>query len=221
MELVRYALACFGTLFSIVDPFAALPVFLGLVGTQPREHQKRTALHAALTCLIVLGTFGLVGSLIFRFFGITLPAFKAAGGVLLFGLGVSMMNAKHSPSRATTEEQIEAESKDDVGLIPLGLPLLSGPGAIATVMVFVGQAPDLAHRLVVVGAVALVSLITFLVLRSAGYFARLLGQTGINIIGRIMGLILAALAAQFIIDGANEAFPALRGLEPPAAAAQG
>lgn len=208
MELVRYSLVCLGSLFSIVDPFAAVPVFLGLLGDQPREVQRRAALRAALTCLCVLGTFGLAGSLIFRFFGITLPAFKIAGGILLFGVGLEMMQAKRSATRATSAEQAEAETKEDVGLIPLGLPLLSGPGAIATVMVFVGKAPDLPHRLGVVAAIAVISLVAFLVLGSAGFFARLLGQTGINVIGRIMGLILAAISIQFVLEGASEAFPA-------------
>lgn len=209
VELVRYSLLCFGSLFSIVDPFAAVPVFLGLCGDQSKDDQKRTALRAALTCLFVLGTFGMVGTVIFRFFGITMPAFKIAGGILLFGVGLEMMAAKHSKQRPTPAEQKEAEHKDDVGLIPLGLPLLSGPGAIATVMVFVGRAPDLPHRIGVVFAVAMVSLTAFLVLRSAGYFARLLGQTGINVISRIMGLILAAISIQFVLEGVTEAFPAL------------
>jgi len=209
VELLRYSLLCFGSLFPIVDPFAAVPVFLGLLGDESREVQKRNALRASLTCLFVLGTFGLVGGVIFRFFGITLPAFKIAGGILLFGVGLEMMQAKRSKTRATHAEETEAESKEDVGLIPLGLPLLSGPGSIATVMVFVGKAPDFGHRLGVVAAVAAVSLVAFLVLRSAGYFARLLGQTGINVIGRIMGLILAAISIQFVLEGVTEAFPAL------------
>lgn len=209
VELVRYSLLCFGSLFSIVDPFAAVPVFLGLVGDHSKDEQKRIALRASLTCLFVLGTFGLVGSVIFRFFGITLPAFKIAGGILLFGVGLEMMAAKRTKQRPTPAEEEEAEHKEDVGLIPLGLPLLSGPGAIATVMVFVGKAPDISHRLGVVAAVAMVSLTALLVLRSAGYFARLLGQTGINIISRIMGLILAAISIQFVIEGVSEAFPAL------------
>lgn len=207
MELVRYSLMAFGSLFSIIDPLAAVPVFLGLVGTQPKASQHRTALHAALTCFFVLGTFGLAGTLIFKFFGITLPAFKIAGGIVLFGMGLEMMQAKQAEHRTTGEEREEANQKDDVGLIPLGLPLLSGPGAIATVMVFVGQAPDLPHRLSVIVAVAAISAIILLVLRSAGYFARLLGQTGINVIGRIMGLILSVIAIQFVLDGLQEAFP--------------
>ena len=210
-SVVSYALVSFGSLFSIVDPFAAVPMFLALTGSQPRAAQARTALRASATCFAVLGLFGLAGTLIFRFFGITLPAFKLAGGILLFGVGLEMMRAKRSDTRSTSEEEAEAETKDDVGLIPLGLPLLSGPGAIATVMVLVGKAKDLPERISLLGVITLVSLITFLVLRSATMVARVLGKTGMNVIGRVMGLILAAVAMQFVIDGVREAFPHLVG----------
>ena len=202
-----YALVCFGSLISIVDPFAALPIFLALTGDQPRKQQGATALRAALTCFLVLTTFGVAGSFIFEFFSITIPAFKIAGGILLFGVGLEMMRAKQSETRATTEEKVEAETKEDVGIIPMGLPLLSGPGAIATVMVLVGKAKGFPERMGTYVAIFAVSLITFLVLRSAAIVSRVLGKTGINVIGRIMGLILAATSMQFVIDGIHEAFP--------------
>jgi multiple antibiotic resistance protein len=210
-SFVTYALVCFGSLFSIIDPFAAVPVFLGLVGEQPKKVQARTALRAALTCFSVLTTFGLAGSFIFHFFSITLPAFKIAGGILLFGVGLEMMRAKHSPTRSTEEEEQEAESKADAGLIPLGLPLLSGPGAIATVMVLVGKAKSPPERIGVYVAIFIISVLAFLILRSSSYMARVLGKTGLNVIGRIMGLILAASAMQFVLDGLHEAFPKLLG----------
>ena len=206
MSLVSYTLAAFGSLFSIVDPFAAVPIFLALVGSQPLPVQARTALRASATCFAVLTVFALAGGLIFSFFGITLPAFKITGGILLFGGGFEMMRAKRSATRGTNEEAREAETKDDVGLIPLGIPLLSGPGAIATVIVFVGKAHDLEQRaclFVAIGAVSAISLVT---LRSAELVARVLGKTGINIVERVMGLILAAVATQLVIDGLHEAF---------------
>jgi multiple antibiotic resistance protein len=209
MSLVSYTLVAFGSLFSIVDPFAAVPTFLALVGSQPRPAQVRTALRASATCFVVLTLFGLAGGLIFNFFGITLPAFKITGGILLFGVGMEMMRAKHSGTRGTSEEAIEAETRDDVGLIPLGLPLLSGPGAIATVIVLVGKARSLEQRACLFIAIAAVSGTALLTLRSAELLARGLGKTGINIIGRVMGLILAAVAMQLIIDGAHEAFPSV------------
>ena len=177
------------------------------MGAEPKSSQSRTALRAALTCFFVLTVFAAAGEAIFHFFGITIPAFKIAGGILLFGVGLDMMRAKHSSTRTTKAEQVESETKDDVGLIPLGLPLLSGPGAIAAVMVLAGNAHDAEHHLAVHLAVLAVSLSAFLVLRSAAFFSRLLGTTGINVIGRLMGLILAAMAIQFVIDGVRDAFP--------------
>jgi multiple antibiotic resistance protein len=212
-SLVSYALVSLGSIFSIVDPFTAVPVFLALVGSHSRGDQDRAARQAAVTCFLVLTTFGVAGSFVFHFFGITQPAFKIAGGILLFVVGLEMMRAKRSDTRATNEEAIDAETKEDVGVIPLGLPLLSGPGAIATVMVLVGRAHDLPERAVIFGAVAVVSLISFLTLRSATVVSRVLGRTGINVIGRVMGLILAAVATQFVLSGLHEAFPRLLGPE--------
>ena len=211
MSFPTYALLCFGSLFSIVDPFAALPIFLALTGGQDRATQNRTARRATLTCFLVLSTFGVAGTFIFSFFGITIPAFKIAGGILLFGVGLEMMRGKQSDTRATHEEKVEAEAKEDIAIIPMGLPLLSGPGAIATVMVLVGKATTWSQRLGVYSAIVAVSLLTLIVLHSAAMVARVLGRTGINLIGRIMGLILAATAIQFVIDGVHEAFPKLLG----------
>jgi multiple antibiotic resistance protein len=153
----------------------------------------------------VLSVFAAAGSVIFKFFGITIPAFKVAGGILLFGVALDMMRAQHSDTRTTKEE--EKEQHDDVGLIPLGLPLLSGPGAIAAVMVLAGKAEATSSRVAVHVAILGIGASAFLILRSAAVVGKLLGTTGIRIIGRLMGLILAAIAIQFVIDGAHEAFP--------------
>ena len=207
LELLTRTLVCFGSVFAIVDPFAALPVFMALTAERTLEEQKRVALRASTTCFVVLTVFALGGSLIMHFFSVSLPAFKIAGGIILFGVGMEMVRARRSATRSTHEEQSEAAHKDDVALIPLGLPLLSGPGAMATVMVLASGAPTLPLRVGVHMAIAAVSVATLLVLRSATLIARGLGKTGINIIGRVMGIILAAYAVQFTIDGLKEAFP--------------
>jgi multiple antibiotic resistance protein len=211
MSFVSDTLVAFGSLLSIVDPFAAVPIFLVLTVSQPPPARTRTALRAAATCFFVLTTFALVGGAVFSFFGITLPAFKITGGFLVFGVGFEMIRAKQSGTRSTEEEATEAATKDDVAVVPLGLPLLSGPGAIATVIVLAGKAPGVEHRLSLGVAIAAVSLIAALVLMSAETVSRLLGTTGINIVGRVMGLILAAIAIQLMIDGVHEAFPAFGG----------
>ncbi len=207
--LASFYLLCFGSLFSIVDPFAAVPIFLALTGRQSRESQRRTALRASITCFVVLTAFTLAGRLIFSFYGFTVGAFKIAGGILLFAVSLDMVHAQPSDSRTTSEERSEAEAKEDVGLMPLGLPLLSGPGAIATVMVLGGKAKDLPQKIGVHVAVLAVSMLTFLTLRGSVWVTRLLGRTGINVVVRIMGLILAAVAMQFVLDGLIESLPGL------------
>lgn len=210
-DLVTHLLVTFGSVFAIVDPFAALPIFVALTGERSREERRRIALRASVTCFGVLVVFAAAGSIIMSFFSISLPAFKIAGGILLFGVGMEMLRAKPSGTRSTAEEEDEAQGKDDIAILPLGLPLLAGPGAIATVMVLAGKAQTLPKRGGVFAAILIVSLITFAVLRSADFVARGLGKTGINLIGRIMGLILAATAVQFVIDGTREAFPKVLG----------
>jgi multiple antibiotic resistance protein len=206
---LSYTLLCFGSVFSIVDPFAAVPIFLVLVGQQSRPAQNGVALRASLTCFGVLTAFAAAGSLIFTFFGITIPAFKVAGGILLFGVAYDMLRAKPSPTKTTQEERNEAESKEDVGLIPMGTPLLAGPGAMATATVLAGKAHGWEEHIGLHLAIFAVSVITLVVLRSSMLVARVLGRTGLNVVGRIMGLILAALAIQFVLDGVREALPGL------------
>lgn len=206
-ELLTRTLVYFGSVFAIVDPFAALPIFVALTAGRTALERKRVALHAATTCLVVLTVFAAGGSFIMRFFSISLPAFKIAGGIILFGVGMEMVRAKRSGTRSTHAEQSEAEHKEDVAIIPLGLPLLSGPGAMATVMVLASTAPSVSHRIAVYVAIVFVWAVTLIILRSAELVARGLGTTGINIIGRVMGIILAAYSVQFIVDGLKEAFP--------------
>jgi MarC family membrane protein len=211
MSFVSYFVLSLGSLFSVVDPFTAVPIFLALVGTQLRTVRFATALRASITCFVVLSAFGLAGNVIFGFFGITLSAFKIAGGILLFGIGFDMMRAKRSDTRATTKEASDAEAREDVGVIPLGVPLLAGPGAIATVMVLIGKAREVGERASLFLAIAVVSAVSLITLRSAEFVVRALGNTGLNIVGRVMGLILAAVATQFVIDGLYGAFPHVLG----------
>lgn len=196
---------CFPSLFSIVDPIAAAPMFLALVGQEPRAQQRGVALKATLTVAAMLLVFATTGTMIFRFFGITIPAFKVAGGVLLFTMSLEMMRAQHERSRTTREEQDEAREKQDVGIVPIGIPLLSGPGAVANAMMWSSRAHSTGDRVALYGAILAVSAITLAVLLSASSVMRVLGKTGINVMTRIMGLILAATAAQFVLDGWREA----------------
>jgi multiple antibiotic resistance protein len=198
---LSFGLTSFTSLFSIVDPLAAVPIFLALTSNDTLSRRREMALRAALTMLGVLIAFSLGGSVIFRFFGITMPAFKIAGGVLLFMVALDMLRAKASETKTSPSETEENLAKDDVGLIPIGIPLLSGPGAIASVTLLSEKASSWAQEMALLGAVAVLAIFTWFVLHFAGPVARIFGRTGLNLITRIMGLILAATAAQFIVDG--------------------
>jgi multiple antibiotic resistance protein len=161
------------------------------------------ARKAAVTCFIVLTSFALAGTLIFRMFGITLPAFEIAGGVVLLLIGIDMLEAKRSPTQESTGETEEAASKEDAGIVPLGIPMLAGPGAISSVMVLVGQAT---HRemLAILAAIAITAFVSYWVLAGAEAVRRVMGETGIRILVRIMGLLLMALAVQFFVNGMTD-----------------
>lgn len=196
---------CFPSMFSIVDPIGVVPVYLALVGGEKPPEQRRTAARATLTATIVLSIFAASGTAIFHFFGITIPAFKLAGGILLFSMALEMMRAHTSGVKSTPEETTDARARDDVAIIPIGIPLLSGPGAIATAIMWSSRAHGAGEKIALFVSILLVTAITLVTLLSAGRVVKIFGKTGINVVSRIMGLILAATAAQFVIDGVREA----------------
>ena len=201
---VRFSVLALSSIFFLVDPFAAIPTFLAVTNNVDEVRRRRMARKAAFTCCIVLTSFAIAGRLIFRMFGITLPAFEIAGGLVLLLIGIDMLEAKRSPTQESTEEAVEAESKEDAGIVPLGIPMLAGPGAISSVMVLVGQAPTPWQMAAIIGAIAITALLSYWLLASAGKVKSVLGETGIRILVRIMGLLLMALAMQFFVNGLTD-----------------
>jgi multiple antibiotic resistance protein len=199
---------CFPSIFSIVDPIGVVPAYLALVGAERPVDQRKTATRAVTTATIVLVVFAATGTAIFRFFGITMPAFKVAGGVLLATMALEMMRARPSPVKTTPEETSDALAKDDIAITPIGIPLLSGPGAIASAIVWSSRAGAPSEKVALYASIGIVMAVTLLSLLFGTKLVRLLGKTGINVVTRIMGLILAATAAQFVIDGWREAMGA-------------
>jgi multiple antibiotic resistance protein len=185
----------------IVDPLTAVPSFLAMTARDPPEARRLMARRGAWTCAITLTAFALGGSLIFRLFGITLGAFKIAGGVLIGLNALDMVQARRSQQRETPIEQAEGMEKEDVGIMPLGVPMLAGPGAISTVMVLSGASQGAVTTLGVYAAIALTAFLSYVTLAAASRVERRLGQTGMRILTRLMGLVLCAIAVQFIIDG--------------------
>jgi multiple antibiotic resistance protein len=186
--------------FFIVDPFAATPAFLAMTAGYEHVRRKQMARRAALTCLVILSVFATVGKYLFRLFGITLPAFKFAGGLLLLLVALDMLQARRSRTRETPEEQSDACEIEDVGIIPMGIPMLAGPGSISTVMVLVGQAPRWRDATPVLVGIGITTLVCYIVLASADRVEAVLGEIGIRIVTRLMGLMLTAIAFQFFVS---------------------
>jgi multiple antibiotic resistance protein len=210
-EVLTQSLVALSAIFVVVDPFAAVPFFLAMTSTQSAAQRRETARRAAIGAWLILTAFGLLGALLFRLLGISIPAFKMAGGILLLLIAIDMIRTAPSPARITPPEVEDGQIKDDVAIVPLAMPLLAGPGSIATVIVLMGrvQPKQWWNGLPVLVAVAVVSVVTFLTLAAATRVERVLSRTGMNILERVAGMLLAAIALQFLIDGAGEAFPGL------------
>lgn len=204
--IVRFSVLALSSIFFLVDPFAAIPSFLAITESADPARRKRMARKGAITCFVVLVSFAVAGQLIFRMFGITLPAFEIAGGLILLLIGLDMLEARRSPTQETHGDTEEAATKEDAGIVPLGIPMLAGPGAISSVMVLVGQIPTLWgwQMGAILGAIAFTALVTYLVLGAAARVRGVLGETGIRILVRIMGLLLVALAMQYFVNGMTD-----------------
>ena len=194
------AVRTFLTMFLVVDPVGLVPMYLALVGSRTAAGRRRVALRAVLVAGAVLFAFAIGGNWLLGRLGISLEAFRVAGGVLLFRIAVRMVFAQHE--RETKAEQEEARGRQDVSVFPLGIPIIAGPGALASLMILVGEARPHAWGLpLVLGLTAVVLLLSYLALRLAERLGRLLGQTGVNVVTRVLGILLAALAVQYVADG--------------------
>ncbi|HTR47087.1 MAG TPA: MarC family protein [Verrucomicrobiae bacterium] len=200
-RVLEFVLLTATSVFFLVDPFAVVPIFLAMTTDSPEAERRDMARRSAWTCAIVLCVFAAAGSLIFKAFGITLPAFKIAGGIILVQIGLDMLQARQSATKATVEEQQEGAEKADASIIPLGIPMLAGPGAISTVMVLVGVSHSIWQHAVVYATILVTSYASYLVLSGADRVRRYLGGIGIRIMTRLMGLLLVALAVQFVANG--------------------
>jgi multiple antibiotic resistance protein len=208
-DVLAFALSTFATLFFVVDPMAAAPIFITMTANDSAEHKRRTAFRAGLGTFVTLALFAALGGWIFRLLGISLGAFRIAGGILLFLLAVDMLRAERSRQRTSPEEEAEGVDKPDVSLFPLTIPMLAGPGAISTVMLLMARVEHYWHYAVILGAITLTAIGSYYVLRGAGFLERRLGQTGVNVMQRVMGLILAAISVQFVVDGIQAVLPGL------------
>ena len=204
-EQVKYLIG----IFAILNPLGTIPIYLSLMADRSPDEMHRTALKAAVAVAVILTLAVWVGDALLSFFGIGIPAFRIAGGLLVLIIAIAMFGAKTSPARHTDAEQAEAEAKNDIAVVPLAIPLLAGPGAISLTIVDAHQVASLADKFVFSMGIVWVAGIVWVVLRLAEPIGARLGTGGLNIATRVMGLILAAMAVQFMADGLLELFPGL------------
>ena len=209
-SLFAFFVTAFVSLFVTLDPIGNVPIFLSITPHNSEAERASMVTRAVLVVFVVLVVFALCGNLIFRFFGVTIEAFRIVAGLLLLKIAFDMMEAKPARVRHTPEEDAEGMKREDIAIIPLAIPLLSGPGTISSVVALTGQVSKSPSVIPMFGilllAIALNVVIAFLALRSATPITRLLKETGMRVFTRVMGLILAAIAVQFVLTGIKEAF---------------
>lgn len=207
MTLPAYALLAFGSLFAILSPLGTVPAFLALTESDELHARISMARRACIVAFVVLAAFSLVGSEILRSFQVSVPALQIAGGIVILRVGLEMLGG--SRRRLTPEERSEAAEKDDIAITPLAIPMLCGPGAITAGIVLGSQATGPAQLLTLVAIVAVMYAGTFVLLWVGVRYSRFLGQITLRVVGRLMGLLLTAVAVQFILNGVRDAIPTL------------
>ncbi|HEU4704296.1 MAG TPA: MarC family protein [Sphingomicrobium sp.] len=207
IELFGSALVTF---LVIIDPPGCAPIFASLTRGTPAAHRRAMAVRSSVIAWAVLMFFALLGRPMLHALGISLASFKIAGGVMLFMIALDMVFERRTQRREERAQSIEGTPQaEDISVFPMAIPMISGPGSIASAMLWVSRADDAAQVAIVLAAITVVILITLVTLLAAGPLMRLLGDRVEAMITRILGVILAALAAQFIVDGLRESFPSL------------
>ena len=202
METVfPFALLCFTSLFTITSPLSTMPVFLTMTQSLDEKERRAVAIRATLVACCALLLFVLAGQFLFKFFGISTNCFRIVGGIIIFRIGFDMLQAKYTPMNLRKEEI--KEYANDVSVAPLGIPLLCGPGAIANAIVLMQEAHSFEMKTALIVAIVLVYVVTFCLLRWAGQLVKFIGETGNNVMMRLMGLILMVIAVECLVSGAR------------------
>jgi len=198
---IDLAITAFVSLFVIIDPIGLAPLFVAVTQKNTKAERRAIAIRACLVGLGILAIFGIAGETVLSVIGIGMPAFRISGGLLLFLTAIEMLFEKRTQRR---EHQADAGPAPDPSVFPLAMPLIAGPGAMTTMILLTGAQNDVAGQVMVFGVMVAVVLIVFTMFMLSGVLARLLGQTGINLVSRLLGMFLAALSVQFVIDGIRD-----------------
>jgi multiple antibiotic resistance protein len=213
-DSIFFFLYVFASFFTIVNPIQATLTFVALTTGITSEERKSMAFRTTAIAFIIALLFAIGGNLILQFFGITVDSLRVAGGILLFLVAIDMLKGEREQKKVTDAELRDATYREDISVFPLATPLLTGPGAITTVIVQMGDAMNILEKVLVLGALVLTFAATYLILRSAEYVDRVLGVTGIMVMTRIQGLILGAIAVTFVATGVWNIFIYLKGTIP-------
>lgn len=208
-DALSFALVAFSSLIVIINPLMVTSVFITLTSSATPEAKRAISRKTTLTAFVVLLAFAISGSLIFKFFSITIGAFQIAGGIILFSVAMGMLHAQTSRTKQTPEEMDEAMSREDIAVVPLAIPIVSGPGAITTVVVLSGETRAIPNMAILFLAIVVSMVIVFVMLRNASSIQKFIGPSGLNITTRLMGLVLAAVAVQFVVHGIASVLPEL------------
>ncbi|APE45409.1 MarC family transcriptional regulator [Sulfitobacter alexandrii] len=193
-----YMITALVTMFVVIDPIGIAPLFIALTPGMSRAERRRIAWRAVLVAGFVLTLFAFLGEAVLGFVGISMPAFRVAGGILLFLTALDMLFERRTKRR---EDRTEEADVTDPSVFPLAIPLMAGPGSIASVILLTGERPGAEGLVTVLGITALTLLVMALVLQAASWVEHLIGKTGIDVITRLLGMLLAALSVQFVLDG--------------------
>jgi multiple antibiotic resistance protein len=199
----------FSTLLAIVNPLGVIPIFISLTGGLAEQERKHIARTTSVAVAVVLIVATLFGKPLLNFFGVSIASFKVGGGILLLLMAIAMMQAKHTQSKQTPEEAEEAEEKESIAVVPIAMPLLAGPGAISTVIIYADASFQPLHIGLIIISIVIIAFLTWAALNVATPIRNMLSKTGINIATRLMGLLLAAIAIEFIAGGLIQLLPGL------------
>jgi len=211
MMLDSFFFVALSTILTVVNPLGALAPFLVMTADDPLPQRRSCAFRATLVSGGTLAVCALLGTAIFSFYGISMPALKISGGILILLMSIDMLNARQSRAKQTQEEQDEGVQRDDIAIFPLGIPLLTGPASIVSVFMLMDKATTLPKQSAVFAAIFVTMCVTFALLSQAHHVSRIVGKIGINVFSRLMGLVLASIAIEFILDGIRQALPGLAG----------
>ncbi|MEW5744227.1 MAG: YchE family NAAT transporter [Nitrospirota bacterium] len=208
IELTGY-IKIFTTLLAIVNPLGTIPLFVSLTSSMTEQERNRIARTTSVAVALILTVAALIGKPLLNFFGVSVASFRVGGGILLLLMAVAMMQAKRTRSKQTPEEAVEAEEKESIAVVPIAIPLLAGPGAISTVIIYADASFEPVHISLIILSSMLVALLTWGALKLACPASRIMSKTAINIATRLMGLLLAAIAIEFIAEGLLQLLPGL------------